>query len=250
MIGKKSPLKYYRKVTNTLRNQIELLEELHEIDQATAKIVEEIESIPLEIEKIENALEEEKAEVNEAQETLLSHEKEKREKDDELSVNTENMDRFQGRLKDIKTNAEYQASLKEIDQAKKQVGVLEEELLTLMESIEGETGNLTAAEAVFAEKKEKAEEEKNSLIARKEAKEKELKKIEAERKAKKSSISSDLTDIYEGLKKKMNGNILARANNGSCSGCFMQIPPQLINDAMKLEKLYQCPHCQRILIIH
>jgi predicted nucleic acid-binding Zn-ribbon protein len=127
---------------------------------------------------------------------------------------------------------------------------LEEELLLLMEAIEEETNKVSEAQAAFDEKKEKAEADIKAIQERKDEKQKELSGILKEREEKNNAIDPKVAETYNNLKSKLKGNLLVSANNGSCSGCFLHIPAQLINDAMKLEKVCQCPHCHRILIVH
>jgi len=103
-----------------LREQLDRLCELQAVDEKKAAIIEEIEFFPKAIEKIAGAQKEEDDIVEGIKESIARHEKEKKEKDAELSINSEKLERFKERLNSIKTNTEYQASLKEIDQAKKQ----------------------------------------------------------------------------------------------------------------------------------
>lgn len=233
-----------------MKEQIELLEELNEIDRRARKIEEEAESFPHEIEKIENSLAEDEAVVNDLKESMENHETEKRDKDDDLSASSQNLSRFKARQREVKSNAEYHASQKEIDQAKKQMNALEDEILQLMETIEEEKEKLSQVEVELEEKRKKAEEEKKAILAKQKEAEAKMKKSVTEREKKKKSIDPKVIDIYESLKTKIKGNLLVSARNGTCMGCHLQIPPQLINDAMKLEKLHQCPHCLRILVVH
>lgn len=233
-----------------MKKQLELLEELNEIDQKASEIEQEIASFPEEIERLEKALGEKEEAFTGIQDTLENLKKEKRDKDNELSINLERLKLFEGRLSSIKTNTEYQASLKEIDQSKKLESALEEEVLSLMERIEGETGKLSEAQAEFDEKKEKARDGIKALLDRKDNKEKELGLIKKERDEKNRLLDPQISRTYNSLRSKMKGKLLVTANGGSCSGCHLHIPPQLLNDAMKHEKVYQCPHCHRILIIH
>ncbi|MBE9536140.1 MAG: hypothetical protein IMF07_03080 [Proteobacteria bacterium] len=233
-----------------MKEQIRTLEELHDIDVRAGEIEKKMACFPMEIQKIEDALAEEEAAAIELRELLETHEKTKREKNNELSENSERLKLFEGRLRDIKTNTEYQASLKEIDQSKKANMAIEEDLLELMETVEEESKKLEEAETAFAGEKAKAEEEKKTVLAQEKKVKKELNSILAEREDKKKSLKPEVTLLYEDLKSKLQGRLLITPNDGTCTGCHMQIPPQLINEAMKLEKLYQCPHCLRIIIVH
>jgi len=232
-----------------LREQLDRLCELQAVDEKKAAIIEEIEFFPKAIEKIAGAQKEEDDIVEGIKESIARHEKEKKEKDAELSINSEKLERFKERLNSIKTNTEYQASLKEIDQAKKQNTALEDEILSLMEKIEEEKERLSEAEKVFAEKRTRLEEEKKVLLGKQEKTEQNLREIMKERELHLKDIAPDASELYETLRNKIKGLVVTTASHGTCAACHLHIPPQLINDAMKYEKMYQCPHCRRILYV-
>ena len=232
-----------------MKEQIKLLEEIQEIDKKVQKIQKDTEYFPQEIERINEQLEEDRKAVDEVKLALEGHEKEKKERDDELTENSEKLTKFEGRLRDLKTNNEYQASLREIDQAKKRNEEIEDELLALMEQTEAEAARLAEAEALFAEKEKKAEEETKELTANLKKMEKDLSGVLKDRAKKMKVINPEISELYETLKKRIKGLVLTDTNNGACNGCYMRIPPQIINEAMRFEKLYQCPSCNRILKI-
>ena len=49
--------------------------------------------------------------------------------------------------------------------------------------------------------------------------------------------------------KKENGLAIAKVRNEVCTGCNMNIPPQLYNEVLKLNRLIQCPNCKKILSV-
>lgn len=233
-----------------MEEQIRIIEELHDIDMRAGEIEKKVANFPIEIQKIDEALAQEEAAAIELRELLEAHEKTKREKNEELGENSERLKLFEGRLRDIKTNTEYQASLKEIDQSKKANMAIEEELLELMEAVEEESKKLEETEAEFAGEKAKADEEKKAVLAQEKKVQKELNKMLKEREGMKKSLKPEISELYEDLKSKLQGRLITTPSDGTCTGCHMQIPAQLINEALKLEKLYQCPHCLRLIIVH
>ncbi len=231
-----------------MKEQIRLLEELQEIDKRISSLERENEFFPKEMERLDEGLGEEEKLVIEVREIIEGHEKEKRDKDDELSFNNEQLHMFEGRLKEIKTNTEYQASLREIDTSKKRNLEIENELLELMEQVETESSKLKELEETFNEKKAEAVKEQQALKDNHEEGQKKLKKVVLKRGKKVKEIDPKVSKLYETLKPRLGGQVLAAANAGACSGCNMHIPPQLINDAMRLERIYQCPNCLRIIV--
>ncbi|MGH7892154.1 MAG: zinc ribbon domain-containing protein, partial [Thermodesulfobacteriota bacterium] len=61
-----------------------------------------------------------------------------------------------------------------------------------------------------------------------------------------SGLAPDILSIYERVKKR-NGFVLAVVRNEVCTGCNMNIPPQLFNEVLTLSRLIQCPNCQKFL---
>ena len=231
-----------------MKDQLTLLEQLQKIDKKIEKIKSDIEYFPREVERLEGSLGEDEVAVTESKEQLAIHEKQRKELDDELTINTEKLIKFKERLREIKTNTEYQASLKEIDQSAKRNTEIEDELLELMEQTEEEAKKLAEAETDFAAKKTNMEEEKAKLLENKKKTESELKSTAKERESHVKTILPEVSAMYENVSSKLKrGPVIAEVNGGACSGCHMHIPPQLVNDAMRHEKLYQCPNCHRII---
>jgi predicted nucleic acid-binding Zn-ribbon protein len=44
------------------------------------------------------------------------------------------------------------------------------------------------------------------------------------------------------------GNAVAEITSGVCRGCHISLPPQLYNQILRAERVFQCPNCQRILM--
>ncbi|MDH3976075.1 MAG: C4-type zinc ribbon domain-containing protein [Deltaproteobacteria bacterium] len=231
-----------------MKDQLKLLEQLQEIDQKIERIKSDIDFFPREAERLEAALGEDELVATEIKDELAIHEKQKKEFDEELTINTEKLTKFKERLREIKTNTEYQASLKEIDQATKRNTEIEDELLELMEKTEEESKKLETAEADFAEKKAAMEEEKRKLLANREKMEAELETVRGERDTHLKTILPEAAAVYETVSSRLKrGPVIISVNGNACSGCHMHIPPQLVNDVMRYEKLYQCPNCHRII---
>ena len=59
-------------------------------------------------------------------------------------------------------------------------------------------------------------------------------------------ISKDVLPIYQNISSK-NGQALALVVNEVCTGCNMNIPPQLYNHVLTEQEIVLCPSCKRIL---
>jgi predicted nucleic acid-binding Zn-ribbon protein len=56
-------------------------------------------------------------------------------------------------------------------------------------------------------------------------------------------------DRYERIRQRRHGLAVVAAQDSTCQGCRMKIPPQMYIELQKIENsdLIYCPYCQRIL---
>jgi predicted nucleic acid-binding Zn-ribbon protein len=154
-------------------------------------------------------------------------------------------------LINAKTNHEYKELLKVKAQYEKEIIDTEDKILKLMEEIEELEEEKEKLEQLLQnevkEIDEKIKEKERELQETKEN----IKKIDQEKEEFKKNVDNNLLRRYEMIKKRVkNGIVIAAVDDNICSGCFMMIPPKLLNDLIKnkdKDKLYQCPNCGRFL---
>jgi hypothetical protein len=71
--------------------------------------------------------------------------------------------------------------------------------------------------------------------------------MEAERKLMMTRVRADLMRIYTMVFTRR-GSGVAECVGGVCRGCNVTLPPQLFNQIVQSDKVYQCPSCQRLLL--
>ena len=173
--------------------------------------------------------------------------KEHRSSEQELAVQEEHIHKIRGRLNELKTNKEYQAHLLEIELARKKKDYLEEGVLTVLERVEQnekeskelEQG-LREAEQIFQREKDQLESQANALTQ-------ELAELERQHQELARLMDAKLLSRYSKLKSTRKGFAVAQVQNGTCSGCRLQIPPQLIAEVKRGDELLNCSYCHRIL---
>ena len=227
----------------------EELETLCEVQKLDAKIMENEKKRALGPQKIED-MTREVAEVKEKlakeKEIIEELEKERRKKEQELETEKTQIKKVETKLLEVKTNKEYQAILKEIEAARAANDKTEEEIILLMERVEDmKKEHQSSTKQLSKREKESAEEIKEL--------EKEIKTVAAvvtdlkkEKERLLKSVREDLKARYKILIEKRGGVAVVNVKNGTCLGCFMNIPPQLFIEVMKNAKLITCPSCNRI----
>ena len=231
-----------------MRDQLSALEELQKIDLELSQIEENLKKYPLEIseyntelETLKNSIILKKQELDEITNTKESMEQ-------NLKDNLDLIKKAEDRLFEIKTHKEYEALQKEIGETKRNNLTIEENILSEMETIETLENSISEEEEKLKEKEkdygQKIDEYENKISLLKE--DYKPKKVEKDNIV--SKIKPEILPVYERVKKR-NGVVIARVENEICTGCNMNIPPQLYNEVLKLTRIIQCPNCKKILSV-
>ncbi len=180
-------------------------------------------------------------------ESLQTAQKNKRERDKDLEAGAQKVDKLKARASEIKTNKEYQALLKEIETAEQENKAIEDDILALMEKIDGAAAQITMAEQRTRQEEASIQAEQKEHEVAFSKLEEELKSLEAARQELLSHIQPAVLTQYQHLLASKGGVAMAEARNEACSGCYMSIPPQVFVNVKKNESIITCPHCGRIL---
>jgi uncharacterized protein len=155
--------------------------------------------------------------------------------------------RSKTRMNEVKTNKEYQAILKEIDDIKKEIGSKEDEALEYMEKIEVLGKQVKVEEKELSEHKQRIEAEKKQLLAESERVKGRLERLEAIAAKVREQVEPVLLKRNDHLLQRQAGIAVAACDAGVCLVCHLNIPPQKFIELMKDETIMQCPHCHRFL---
>ncbi len=227
--------------------QLQPLIELQTLDLRGLAIREQRRKIPDRLETAERPLRDARQLLEKASAGAEGAMKARRERERELEAQETHIEKMKARVSEIKKNVEYQAHLFEIQVADKKKGEIEEQILLLMEEVEQQQkavqeakSRVVEAEAAFSKLKTELEALDGSLAE-------ELGELEQKRKGVEASAEKSLLDRYNKLKSTRKDLAVAPIRGGICSGCRLQIEPQLVAEVKRAEKLLSCSYCQRIL---
>lgn len=151
------------------------------------------------------------------------------------------------RMNEVKTNKEYTAILKEIDDLKKEIGTREDGTLECMDRIEVLSRELRTLEAEVGKRKKKLEEDKRALEEENEQLSGKLGQIEALQQKVREKLDPEILKRSESLLEKRSGIAVAPVESGVCKVCNLNIPPQKFIELQRDETIHQCPHCHRFI---
>ncbi len=155
--------------------------------------------------------------------------------------------RSKQRMTEVKTNKEYQAMLKEIEDAKAEVAQREDSILELMEKIELLSRQTGESETELEKRRAELEESKRKLLADNGQVEERLSRLSALQEEVRVNVEPDLLKRFRFLLERQGGVAVAAVVNGVCQVCHMNIPPQKFIELQRDETIHQCPHCYRFI---
>lgn len=222
---------------------------LQKVDQEVASLTKDIDSLPAEEAKRRRKLEELDRLATEKRNRFLKTELDSRALEKAIRGSDDEIKRLNERLNTVRNNAEYQATLFQIEAVRKDRDVMQEECLQLLEAVETQRTESAAALAVadedrkvlasFLEEAEKLRTSRAGAIA----------EVRARRKALTEGIPDELLRDYEGLFKTREQVGVCPVENNFCQGCYNKIT---MNDTARLlggSSVVKCNSCQRILYI-
>lgn len=230
-----------------VKEQLEHLIELQQIDRQILEKKRMISEIPSQITKEELPLKDLQKAFDTKKQKKDFLEKKRRDKEREIEDINEKIKKIKSRISEIKTNKEYQAHLKEIETAERERYAIEDDILVLMEEIDNSSKEILLEDKKLQDKKKEIQGIKKKLEDEIADAEKEILPLKEARSKIVDTIDNDIYSQYILLFEISNAIAVTEAKEEICQGCNMNIPPQLFVEIKKNEKIIQCPQCRRIL---
>ena len=151
------------------------------------------------------------------------------------------------RLNIVRNNAEYQATLFEIESVRKDRDTTQDDGLKILEALDGLKDNASSTEQALAAERtifegflQEAEKMRSERAA----------DIDAARKKRDEAadgLPPDLLREYEGLYKTRKHSAVTAVSDSFCQGCYNKVTPNDYARVMGSQTIVRCGSCQRIL---
>ena len=241
-----------------LKKELEIMLELDRLNNKIIKLKDEFKNLPA---KREELIQEILKKENYYKTEQEHYEDQKLELSYILEEVTELRKDTEAAAQKLSENEDDEALLKDYEDKKRLLIVREEELLS--------------SETLLKDTVEVVEEAKNDFKTTKENNENELEKLKSEENSfleeiadinKKQEVlfkeldkidtNVDLVSLYKEINEAFPGGVVSKVENDSCSRCFMQITPQILNEIYREaipekrhDEIITCPSCKCILYI-
>ena len=229
--------------------QIEILASLQTVDREIKEQTGRKQDLLGELEAKEKEIRAKKREIDLLGASLTEKEKLRDDKDRFFQDEGKKAMDKRMRMNRIKNAKELQALQREIDLMRQGNGELEEELIRIMQEIDGLNAQLQTKQAEMVTMQEEWLRKQKELGQQIHGIDEAVSEAATRRQSIAAQVTRDLISRYELIFSRRGGTAVVEVNAGICQGCFMNIPPQLWNEMIRSEKLHLCPSCQRIVFI-
>ena len=230
-----------------LDEKLKSLLALQAIDTRFDEITKEKKQAPTEVEILKKELDLLKSITERDIIALEELKKERRVVERELEEIEVKVKKSRSRLDEVKSNKEYQAVLKEIEDLKEFNFKKEEVAIKWMEDIETQERECAENSIRWEESQKIYDKKKEQCLKKMKEFDKESESLIEDRVKLAQKVDKDLLKSYDGLRNNLKGMVVVSAIEAVCQGCNLGIPPQQYNNLIKSDSLQNCPHCNRII---
>jgi len=230
-----------------LKDKLLVLIHLQDCDNRIAKILKAKEQGPLRIQKLEDELRAQESRFKADEDQMEAFKKDRRLLEREIQELDGKIEKSSTKLTQIKSNKEYTAALKEIDDLKTIKFQTEERAIQIMETAEELERKCKEHKDALKILKEQCEKGKEEIGKELLGLEKDLEALQKERNRLCCDFDQSLLKKYLFLRDRKGGLAVSSVVTGICQTCHMGIPPQKFNELIRGNDLMTCPHCNRII---
>lgn len=229
--------------------RLKILIELQRIDTQLRTLKSVIGDLPVQLENLKSNLANKQSILEEKRTQLENAHRTKHEAELNITSWKEKQQKYHDHLFRVSSNREYDAIQAEIETAKETIDQQETAFLEASELEEKLTSEIKALEEEIKEIEENSEKLRESLQEKLNVTKKETSNLQKRREELVHDLDVPIYRSYERIRKgKPDGIAVVPVVDNACGGCHLSIPPQRILEIRRMNKLYFCEGCGRILV--
>jgi predicted nucleic acid-binding Zn-ribbon protein len=230
-----------------LQKVLQLLIELQGVERKISTLTDQQARAPEQLAALEELVRSAELGRDREREMLENVRKARRQVEIEVEELEQRARKSRERLGSVKTNKEYQALLKEIEDLQGLIREREDQILEQMETVERQRILLDEGERIAAEARQRLQSEGAKIEAERARANSQIGVLKKQQEELSPQIPAELLRTYQVLRTHRSGIAVAPVVHGACQMCHMNLPPQLFIDLQKDEHVLRCPACQRII---
>jgi len=230
-----------------LKESIESLLKLQEIDGQVFQLKAEEKSTPSDVAELQTKLNEADRQFKAADRGFREADRERRSLELRSLTLAEDVKKSENKRTEVRNTKEEFAAGKEVDSFKKKLHELKVAL--------DEKTTLTQQRSTAKDEKQKllteVQEQMKTLQEARQARvaaiRSDIEKLDKQRAEYISRVESEVFDLYERVQKIRRGNGIALVHDEICTGCNVTVPPHTRLQLYKMTQIITCSGCSRIL---
>lgn len=230
-----------------VKEQLIILVALQKREIEINRIENELAGIDARVEAMNTELMETQTLVSDQEQKLDNLKKQYRSNENEVQMVEAQIVKSKEKLGAVKTNKEYQSTLKEIDDLKEKASNIEDRMLAYLDDIEVSEKTIAELKADLSDVQSEVEQKQAEIREKADMQMIEVQSLKKERMDIWGKMEPKLQTFYDKIKRQGQGIAIAAVVEGVCQVCRMNIPPQLFNELMRMDSLRMCPNCQRVM---
>lgn len=233
-----------------MREDIQQLVRLQELDQKISSLEKELERIPKEQDLARERLANDEAALAKAKSNLQQNEIATKNIDLDRKTRKDTIEKLKTQQFETKKNDEYTKLGEEVKRYEDMVDELETQELELMEKSDEFRAAIEEAKAALAKTQGLVDEEIAQLDARAATRRDEVASLKEQRAAAAAEVEEDLLADYTRLYKKREGNAVCKVSpERVCSSCHVQVISSTFAAAKSGETIAECDNCGSLLYL-
>lgn len=233
----------------SVKDQTKKLVELQKIDGDIYLFNKDLEEKPQVVQELKDEYESKKAKLNELEEKSKNLQVQRKDLELELQSKEDDIAKANTQLSDIKTNKEYTAKISEIESIKADKSIIEEKILVSYDETEAISAEIDKEKEVLAKEEKEYLDKKKEVDGEVVKIKEQIKTLEAQREKVLPDIEKTELARYERILKHKEGRAIVPVVSNACSGCHMNVTPQMINAIKMYDQMISCEMCNRLLYI-
>ena len=234
-------------MTENMKEQLSILAALQQIDGNRASIEAYLSGVEADIDALNEQLVSFEEQVDEGIGRLDELKKQYRRDESDLKTIESAVVKSEEKLHAVKTNKEYQSTLKEIDEFKLKTSETEDRMLAVLDRIEAAEKEVVILKDDLTDMQGEIKDKQKEIRKQAEEKRGELEKLNAKRESVWAKLDAKMQKTYVRAGQQGNGIAVAAVVEGVCQVCRMNLTPQAYIDLMRMNSLQMCPACQRLI---
>lgn len=230
-----------------LKKKFDNLVTLQEVEIETASVQAQLAGFPRQLAELDARVKVSAEAMSRAVGCMTEIQQAYRSQETEAKVIQSRIVKSEEKLRSVKTNKEYQSSLKEIEDLKTALSAIEDRMIACLDEMDQVKLLIAAQERERERLTRDSEAQKGQICQSALAAQKQLDRLNDERAKIIAVIAPDLLKTYETVKQNSGGVAIAVVRNAVCLGCHLNLPPQMFHDLLHFDKLLVCPHCERLI---